>query len=191
MHIIVTTTRHVNPRVRSLANDLAHVLPDALRINRGKNNISDLAEIARAYNARVVLIVGKGLQGNPGRLVFLTVMEYRYSFYPLIISLTGVKLARQLNIRPSSVPLESFSVATLKNFSDATKELALALSEALQVNYTEISNLNSLTHIFDRILFIEETNLEKNPFLIRFVKPSGKIDGPLLRVKRVVYRQPF
>ncbi|RLE66869.1 MAG: hypothetical protein DRJ38_00530 [Thermoprotei archaeon] len=191
MHIIVTTTRHVNPRVRSLANDLAHVLPDALRINRGKNNISDLAEIARAYNARVVLIVGKGLQGNPGRLVFLTVMEYRYSFYPLIISLTGVKLARELNIRPSSVPLESFSVATLKNFSDATKELALALSEALQVNYTEISNLNSLTHIFDRILFIEETNLEKNPFLIRFVKPSGKIDGPLLRVKRVVYRQPF
>jgi len=135
--------------------------------------------------------VGKGLQGNPGRLVFLTVMEYRYSFYPLIISLTGVKLARELNIRPSSVPLESFSVATLKNFSDATKELALALSEALQVNYTEISNLNSLTHIFDRILFIEETNLEKNPFLIRFVKPSGKIDGPLLRVKRVVYRQPF
>jgi len=191
LHIIVTTTRHVNPRVRSLANDLAHVLPDALRINRGKNNISDLAEIARAYNARVVLIVGKGLQGNPGRLVFLTVMEYRYSFYPLIISLTGVKLARELNIRPSSVPLESFSVATLKNFSDATKELALALSEALQVNYTEISNLNSLTHIFDRILFIEETNLEKNPFLIRFVKPSGKIDGPLLRVKRVVYRQPF
>ena len=191
LHIIVTTTRHVNPRVRSLANELAHTLPDALRINRGKSNISDLAEKARAYNAKTVLIVGKGLRGNPGRLVFLRIMEREYFFYPLIVSLAGVKLARELKVRPSPVSTESFSIVTLEDFSDNTKELALALSEALQVNYTETSNLKSLAHIFNRVLFVEETNFEKSPFFIKFVKPDGKNDGPLLKVKRVIYKPPL
>ncbi len=174
-----------------MANELAHALPDALRINRGKNNILDLAEKARAYNAKTVLIVGKGLRGNPGRLVFLRIMERRYFFYPLIVSLAGVKLARELKVRPSPVSIENFSIVTLEDFSDNTKEFALALSEALQVNYTETSNLEFLAHIFNRVLFIEETNLEKSPFFIKFVKPGRKIDGPLLKVRRVIYKSPL
>ncbi|RLE86003.1 MAG: Brix domain containing protein, partial [Thermoprotei archaeon] len=51
-HIIVTTTHHINPRVRSLANELARALPDAVRINRGKQNIINLAEKARLYEAK-------------------------------------------------------------------------------------------------------------------------------------------
>ncbi len=191
MRIIVTTTRHVNPRVRSLANDLARALPDAIRVNRGKSNIVELAEKARACEAKSVLIVGRGLHGNPGRLVFLAIMEDEFFFYPIIISLAGVKLARELRIKVAPVSFEKFSVAVLENASSAAKDFALSLSEALQVNYTESSSLKFLAPVFDRLLFVEETNMEKIPYLVKFVKPSGKADGPFLKVSRVLYKAPI
>ncbi|OYT28265.1 MAG: hypothetical protein B6U95_04485 [Thermofilum sp. ex4484_82] len=189
-HIIVTTTHHINPRVRSLANELARALPDAVRINRGKQNIINLAEKARLYEAKSVLIVGRGLYGNPGRVTFLSVLENRFFFYPLIITFSGVKLAREQKAKIPSVSLEKFSVVVKSSASEDARELALSISEALQLNYAEIDDYKSFIEVFQRLLIVEKSP-DKNNLIIKFINPSGRIEGPFLKIKKVVYKPPF
>ncbi|AEM39787.1 Brix domain protein [Pyrolobus fumarii 1A] len=94
--IIVTTSHRPTQRVRSFAKDLASVLPEAVKINRGKATLQDLYYEAYNYGAERVVIIGVK-KGNPG-----VIRVYKPGALPeeglqlmATISLRGVRLRRE------------------------------------------------------------------------------------------------
>lgn len=132
------------------------------------------------------------MRGNPGRMAFMKVFEGGYSFYPLIIALRGVKLAREAGVEIEPVRAREFCVAAPSSSSLESKELGLALAEALEFPYLEIERLEELEVEYRRALLVEDCERGRTRFLAKFVDTSsGELEGPVLRVGRVVYRSPM
>jgi U3 small nucleolar ribonucleoprotein protein IMP4 len=93
--IIVTTSHRPSQRARSFAKDLASVLPQAVKINRGKMTLQDLFYEAYARGAERVIIIGLK-KGNPGilRVYKPDVMSSQLE-HIATISLRGVRLRRE------------------------------------------------------------------------------------------------
>ncbi len=94
--ILVTTSHRPSQRARSLAKELAQVLPGGVRVNRGKRSLQDLYYDARSVGASRVLVVATR-KGNPGLIL---VYEARGLPEPglreiLAVSLSGVLLGRE------------------------------------------------------------------------------------------------
>lgn len=186
--ILVTTSRHPNPRLRSFVKDLARALPGASHVNRGKMNIDELAAEAYRRGSDTVVIVCRGQHGNPGRIVFMKVYEDEFEFYPLIIQLRGVKLVREMpDARP--VRVESEVVGYFEG--GEAEALALALGEALGLPTIKASSIDDLRGVSQAVLLVEHVGKPDLSFVLKFLS-LRKLDlvGPLMRIRRVAYRCP-
>ena len=187
MRLIVTTTRRANPRVRSLAKELALSLYSALRINRGKMSLPELAAVARSYGAVRVIIVCRGLYGNPGRLLFLDTSYEEVRFFPLILALSGVKLAREQGVKPTPPPSQTPVVPSPSIGENA--DFAQELAAALDLPYLEVESVGELSPFCHRALVVEWVGSERTKHVIKFVScSSGEPEGPKLFVRKAVYR---
>ncbi len=188
MHIIVTTARHTNQRVRSLAKELAAALFSAVRINRGKLSLEELVALARDKGARRVLIVGRGLRGNPGRIVILDTTFETVMFYPLIIALSGIKLAREQGVKPTPPPAPTPIVPSPAQGENA--EFAQELAAALDLPYIEVDDLREIATLYPRAIVVEWVGSKRTKHVVKFVSCSDRsAEGPKLFVKRPVYRR--
>ncbi|RLE81997.1 MAG: hypothetical protein DRJ52_02930, partial [Thermoprotei archaeon] len=151
MGILITSSRRPNPRLRTFCKDLARVLPDAIKVNRGKMSIEEVA--LKAYQLKIdhVVIVGKGRGGNPGRLIFIKVYEDRYEVLPLIIGIHGVTLIRE--IPEASIPT-TVKTAVIAIKSECLK-VGESLSDSLGLPFIEVSRLQDTQGLSDIILWID------------------------------------
>lgn len=65
--ILITTSHKPTQRIRTLCNDFIRVIPNSIRINRGKLNIKGLFEEALASEANRLMIVERW-KGGPGSI---------------------------------------------------------------------------------------------------------------------------
>ncbi len=185
--LIVTSSRHVNARVRSLVKELARVIPGAIKLNRGKLSIEELFSLAKGLGAKRVVIVCRGLMGNPGRIIFLDTSEEEVSFYPLILRILGVKLAREHGVkatRPRGL------VVVPGNLDDEVVQLSQELASVLCLNCIELplEELSSIQAHYGGALLVERRG--GKAFVLRFINTSDlKPIGPRLTVGNVVYRR--
>jgi len=183
MGILITSSRRPNPRLRTFCKDLAKVLPNAIKVNRGKMSIEEVA--IKAYQLAIdhVVVVGKGRGGNPGRMIFLKIYEERYEILPLIIGIEGVVLIRE--IKDAHVPEKVTSTIIASN----TNQLPELLSEALGLSSIEVESIEDLQGAADTIMWIEKS---KQKYVIRFFNgQSLKLSGPIIKVHKVVRRCPI
>ena len=187
--IIITTSRHPNPRLRSFAKDLANALPNAMKINRGKLSISELAQ--RAYNlgADRVILVNRGARGNPGRILFLRVFEDKFQLLPLILKVKGVKLLREI---PESAPLASVKSACIivpEGETSDLQHLGESLSDALNLHYLESDTLGILRRYFDILILVERAS---DGYVVKFIGSKKLLPaGPRIKIERVIYKSPI
>ncbi|MCS7105150.1 MAG: hypothetical protein NZ954_06250 [Thermofilaceae archaeon] len=178
-YYVVSTTRRSNPRVRSLARELALSLPKALKVNRGKMSLPALIAYARSLGAKRVLCVGRGLSGNPGSLMFIDSAISNYHPQAFVIKLCGVKLARELGVTPH--PPGMILVAASSDALCFGQELAVALDLPL----IETLNVRSLEHVCDSVLVVEPLSHLKAKFVLKFLKTSdSSYSGPRLLVEK-------
>jgi len=176
---LVTTTHRSNPRVRSLAKELALSLPRAVKVNRGKMSLLDVVANAKALGAQRVLIVGRGLMGNPGRIEIMERLDPPY--ISLVLKLSGVKLARELGVRPR--PPRAIVLTTQP--SNEASEFAHELSVALNIPMVEGVGVSGPSSIYDASLFIEYVGKPRALFALRFLDSStGMPRGPRLLVEK-------
>ena len=113
--------------MRTLSNDLQRVLPNAIRINRGKLNIEGVYEKALENNADRIIIIERW-KGGPGRIKLYTLPFTSEAFTTLHLS--GVKLQDEVGQRKT---IRGDLVVTLgKNASLSAKNLADTLSKFLR-----------------------------------------------------------
>ncbi len=140
--IIITTTRRPSRRTRSFVRDLYHVIPEAVRRNRGKMSLEDLNDLALELGAERVLVVGTS-RGNPSSLTF-------YEPSPLTIRpisqihLRGVSLRREITEKraPSS---KKFCVSY---HSQELGHLAQILTESFALEEPFLASLEQLEDLY-------------------------------------------
>ncbi|RLE92514.1 MAG: hypothetical protein DRN04_10020 [Thermoprotei archaeon] len=183
MSILITSSRRPNPRLRTFCKDLAKVLPDAIKVNRGKMSIEEVA--IKAYQLEIdhVIVVGKGRGGNPGRMIFLKIYEDKYEILPLIIGIEGVVLIRE--IKNADVPEKVASTIIASN----TDQLPDLLSDALGLSSIEVESIEDLQGTADTIMWIEKV---KRKYIIRFFNGQNlRLSGPIIKVNKVVRKCPI
>jgi len=101
--ILLTTSRNPTPRIRTFCQDLARVIPNVVRVNRGKMSNEEVAEKALENSADRVVIVDRW-HGGPGKIKFFQIGESGLVSVSPIIHIAGIKLQRELGalkVKPS------------------------------------------------------------------------------------------
>ncbi len=177
--ILITTTRRPSQRTRSFVRDLYHVIPNAIRRNRGKTSLEDLNEIALKLGAERILIIGTE-RGNPSSLYFFepTPLAIR----PIsLIYLKGITLRREMTKKkaPSSKEL------CISYQSEALSNLAEILSLSLKAKKTILSSKEDLKKFGDECdVFLHLIPIEDNLFVASFFRAIPSIEiGPRVRIR--------
>ncbi len=173
---MLTTSRDASTRLRQFINELELAIPGAVKVNRGRSGLVELALNALEMGARHI-VVFTSFHGNPSSMVIYRIKEDSLVKLPYVITLAGVKLLKDiLPFRPILGKAASMVIVAQQGI-----QLALILSEVFesQVFYGSVDEYRS----YDSIMYI------------RPMKPGycevGFIDGltyaprgPIIRVRR-------
>jgi rRNA maturation protein Rpf1 len=176
--ILITTSRRPTPKMRTLCNDLARVLSNALRLNRGKLSLQGLKELALSRGGDRFIVVERR-KGGPGLLRF-----YQYSpggvwQVPLTVSLGGVTTQDDLG-RRTRLHCEAVTVANGPN--GLLDGIAAALSRFLRVPVKRATMAPS------HCASLDVSPHSKYAAMLSFSGPSkGLGGGPTLIVKRAIF----
>lgn len=174
--ILVTTTRHATPPVRRLAREIAWSLGFARKVNRGRMSLDELLLLARRVNASRIIIIGRGLYGNPGRLLFLGVSGEVEMKKILFLHLKGVVFSGMRNKPP--LPAYRLPIVSLGVTDDVAERIALGFDALYLGRYSleELRNFKS----YSRVIAIEPIN--RKGLVLKFLE-RGEPLGPRLLVK--------
>jgi len=92
--ILLTTSRNPTPKIRSFCNDLTKVIPNVVRVNRGKMSIEEVAEKTLEQGADRAFIVDRW-QGGPGKIEFFYIDTSGLFPVPLTLYVAGIRLQRE------------------------------------------------------------------------------------------------
>lgn len=162
--ILLTTSRNPTPKIRTFCNDIARVVPNTVRVNRGKMSKNDLAEKALETNADRAVVVDRWERGI-GKIEFFQVSSEGLTSVPPVLFIADVRLQREIAqtrlkpinslamIQPTSnsaqladALAEFFNVPTLpEKKATSNHQAAIHISrnakERVQVTFTQLPNM--------------------------------------------------
>ncbi|MEM2935881.1 MAG: hypothetical protein QW231_01745 [Candidatus Bathyarchaeia archaeon] len=140
--ILITTSRRPTGRIRTLCRELAHLIPNAVRINRGKLNLDGVAERALEFGTDRVIIFDRW-KGGPGKIQFFSAGSEGLIPLPPTLYVSGVRLQREFKTKVRKIRPITLTVSP--EGSSQTEKLAEALSNFLKVPKSTEENVPS-TH---------------------------------------------
>ncbi len=168
MPILITTSRRPSRRTRTFAKELVRVIPNSIKINRGKMSLDDLKEymIRRGYTRLIIINTKKG---NPSQLIFY-VLDYEGLKRVLIFNIRGLSLQIDKKIKRY--------VRYIRDVIDLTRE-----NEDLKETFIEFLSIPSiaLNREEGEDAFIEIDKDNQGNLIIRFVTEEGNLIPPYMR----------
>jgi len=135
--ILLTTSRNPTPGIRTFCNDLTRVIPNMVRVNRGKMGMDQVAESALGHGANRVVIVDRW-QGGPGKIEFFLIDESGLVPFPPSLFVVGIRLQREfapIRLKPFNSLVIIKPVNNLMGITDSLSRFfkvpVLSESEAL------------------------------------------------------------
>jgi len=122
--ILLTTSRSPTPKIRTFCNDLTRVIPNVMRVNRGKMSMNEVAEKAIEYGADRVVIVDRW-QGGPGKIEFFHIGLVGLVPSPTILYVSGIRLQREF----APIKLKPVHSLVITKSVDNSMEIADSLSK--------------------------------------------------------------
>lgn len=179
---MITSSHRPTKLIRSFMNDLASVIPNSIRVNRGKMSFMDVAKKALALNINLVLIVSRW-KGGPGKIEFYGFEDRKMKLLPPIIYVKGVRLQRTHKIffRRFKVKPRSLSIVKPLNNDSEVQKLAETLAETLKIPFVT-STENVVSDVFMKIYRNNEGKL-KITFIS--VMNDGIEVGPEIFIKHI------
>ncbi len=175
--ILITSSRKPSRRTRSLMRDLSHVIPRALRINRGKSSLWDLAQTAISRGMGRILVVWER-KGNPRSFVF-----YRASLAGVIpvrraIYFNSVRLRREIpGGRPRRVEADTIRLARMGGPID---RVTAVLAEGFGLSPVEIGGPSEIRELDCDVVLLDRNVGEERE--LTFFTADGVEVGPTMRV---------
>jgi len=177
--ILLTTSRSPTPRIRTFCNDLTRVMPNMVRVNRGKMSMDEVAEKALEHGADRVVVVDRW-QGEPSKIEFFHIGASGLVHVPPSLYIAGIRLQRE------------FAPTRLKRFH------SLVITQSLG-NSLEI--VDSLSKFFNLPVLPEKEASSQYPVAMRVSKdaaervqitfillPQNVEIGPRITMRRVEWK---
>lgn len=169
--ILLTTSRNPTPTIRSLCNDLTRVIPNIVRVNRGKMSTDEVAEKALEHDADRVVIVDRW-QGGLGSIKFFRIGESGLVSIPPVMHVAGVRLQREFGvskIKPA-LSLMSEPLGKVLRVAEAISKFLgisiLLMDEAAKVGSTLMSILLDKGGRIAITFMVEPNDVEVGPRII-------------------------
>ncbi|WP_291999878.1 ribosomal biogenesis protein [Caldivirga sp.] len=190
MVVVLTTSRDASIRLRQFVNELELAIPNAVKVNRGRSGLIDIASVALGIGANYIVMF-TSFHGNPSSIVLYRIREDTLIRLPYVITLGGVKLLRDL--LPSRPILSK--PASMVIVTQPGVQLALILSEVFEVslfygNLDDYRNFESIMYIKPvrgeccEVSFIDGLTYAPRGPIIK-VKRFKEVNAPGLVVKRL------
>lgn len=174
--LLITTSREPSRRTRSFVKDLNRVIPDSVRIVRGKTTYAELANKASSLSAYGALIVLEK-KGNPSALLFAKPekLELKKVF---LLKLSGISLLRELP--GSQIPLG------IRGLTIVPRTIPKGFPEALAPYIIECFRPTIVEKAEGRVVELKLFGGEKEVLVAFICATSDQECGPRFRVVRVV-----
>jgi len=175
--IIITSSRRPSRRTRSFIRELVSVIPNTIKITRGKRTLQELLLVCLEVKAKTLILVLEK-RGNPSALLFYLVdQKNNVLLKKLMLKLKGLKLWRELDnavrpYNPSSIAIDASNIGS--GLAELLAEkLALFLGCKLVFNREELLEYDVVIRMLEKEEYCE----------LRFINPSTlKNVGPLLKI---------
>lgn len=176
MNVVLTTSRDASVKLRQFINELELAIPNAIKVNRGRSSLVDLATTALNLNANYIILFNS-FHGNPSSMVIYRVKEDSLIRLPYVITLRGVKLLKDMLISTPRVSKPSNMVIV----SNPSTQISLVLSEVFNAPlfYGNVDDYRG----FDSIMYIRGTSGDCCE--VSFIDGLTYAPrGPIIRVRR-------
>jgi rRNA maturation protein Rpf1 len=178
-NILLTTSREPTDKIRTFCNDIAHSIPNVIRINRGKLSLDGVTEKALDLNADRIVIVDRWKDGFANIRFFRTNISGLTPLPPLI-NIASVRLRREFKTKTK--PITSLAIIMPSEVSSVAKRLAQGLKDFFEIpvfaDQDKVSNFSATMHILSSAL---------GEFQITFILLPTLIEvGPRINVSKVV-----
>lgn len=117
--ILLTTSRNPTPRIRTFCNDLERVIPNVVRVNRGKMSTDEVAEKALEHDTNRVVVVDRR-HGGLGAIKFFQVGESGLVSIPPVVHVAGMRLRREFGVSKVK-PARSIVLLSPENSSQVSR----------------------------------------------------------------------
>ncbi len=175
---MITMSRRPTRLIRTFCNELAATLPGAVRVNRGKMSMEDIAEKAWELGADRVILVSRW-KGNPGKLCLYRVGDEGLEPFPPLIYIYGIKLRRDMGVKLGKV--DSLAVCAVPERT----RLGKALAEFLGVPFLGKEPGEGAQDV-DVILRVK-LDVERYAFMSFYRASDGREVGPRIRVRHLIW----
>ncbi len=178
--ILVTTSRRPTGRIRTLCRELARVIPNAVRVNRGKLSLDGVAERALEFGADRAIILDRW-KGGPGKIQFFHTGSEGLIPVPPTLYVSGVRLQREFKTKVrKNRPL---TLTASSEGSSQTEKLAEALSNFLKVPKSTEERIPSA---YWASMHISSDASGSVQITFRFI-PEGVEVGPRITLSHLVW----
>jgi len=182
-NVLLTTSREPTDKIRTLCNDVAHVIPNVIRVNRGKLSLDGVAEKAFELHADRVIIIDRWKEGF-ANMRFFRMGIHGLTPFPPLINIASVRLRREFEEKAKRI--KSLAIVTPFEKSSAVERLAQSLGDFFDtpvfVGQDTVSNFSAAMHISSTVPM---------RFQITFVLLPALVEvGPRISVSKVVWDEP-
>ncbi|MEM1545876.1 MAG: hypothetical protein QXY40_07010 [Candidatus Methanomethylicia archaeon] len=173
--ILITTSHKPSKRVRSFINDLRLVIPNSVRINRGKMGLRNVMITALKNQCDRIVIVNRW-KGNPGKICFYKLSSKNtYIQVDPVVYISSVKLIREIKdrvyFRPKEIIMDVDSNnKTLIDFGNMLSN-ALNIKKQNQTNLYVRIKIKESQNFFCTILFVKDN--------------TDMLCGPIINVRHI------
>lgn len=182
--VLLTTSRRPTKDLRTFCRDLSYVLPNVLRVNRGKLSLEGVAEKAAELNAGKAVIVDRW-KGVPGKIQLFRVGEKGLEGTSPLIYLKAVKLRRNFEeVMPRGRRIKSVAMVRFdKNFLEIER-LENALSRFFGI--LPISFEEAISGGYDAAMQIVRDKLGRLTIMFRLIPELVEV-GPRIVISHLVW----
>jgi len=176
--ILLTTSRNPTARIRTLCSDLSRVIPNVVRVNRGKMNTDEVAEKALEHDTNHAVIIDRW-QGGPGSIKLFRVGESGLVLTPPIIHITDTRLRREFGVSKVK-PAGSIVLLASKTSAEALR-LAEACSKFFGI---PLLSMDEAVKAGPTLMCVSRDNV--NRIVITFMAEPNHVEvGPRITVSSV------
>ena len=181
-NMLVTTSREPTDKIRTLCNDIAHAIPNVIRVNRGKLSLDGVAEKALELNADRVVIVDRWREG------FAVIRFYRIKAYdltpsPPVIYIANVRFRRDFETRAKRV--KSLAITMSSEISSEAERLAKSIGEFFEIpvfaGEDKVSGFSAAMHI--------SSNAPNKVQMTFVLVPTLVETGPRISISKIVWEE--
>lgn len=179
--ILVTTSRNPTPRIRAFSNELGRMIFNAVRVNRGKMSVDEIAEKAVELQAENVIVVDRW-QGGPGEIRMFTVAESGLIPVDPVIHVGGIRLQREFVNVARAKP--AVSVSTAQPESGEVRRLAEAFSSFLSIPILSIKDASDAGQCSIRVMSSRDGRVA-----VTFMAEPEHVEvGPSIRISALEWK---